>query len=121
MKTTNRNESTGPQKTYLRRLLIEAFSHRYSDRAAPFDHNHLERVTKAEASQAIEALVAAKARGWTKIEPTAEQINAEEARSQAVKVRVARIKELRAMGYKCNGCTTDPDASASECELHTRM
>lgn len=53
------------QRWYLRLLLNEAFSRLYPDRTG-LDPNHLERVTRAEATNAIAALLDAKRRNWTR-------------------------------------------------------
>lgn len=116
--------ATGAQVSYLRRLLIEAFAHHYSDRVAPYDYNHLNGLTMSEASTAIEHLKAAKARGWIMLQPTVEQIAAETARSEATAIRVAKIRELRAQGFRCN-CRQQEDetddSDPSKCDLHSRM
>lgn len=118
------NTATSAQEAYLRRLLIEAFSHRYSDRAVPYDYNHLNGLTMSEASAAIEHLKAAKARGWTMLQPTAEEVATEATRSAAVAARVARIRVLREQGFSCN-CQELKDehgnADLTKCDLHSRM
>lgn len=57
---------TGPQQSYLRRLLDEAFSRGYSGDVS-LDRHHLERTGARYASFAIEHLKAAKERGWTEV------------------------------------------------------
>src|SRR5688572_878536 len=56
--------ATGPQIAYLRRLLDEAFAKGYPGRTG-LNRHHLGNVTRAEASQTIDRLKAAQARGWT--------------------------------------------------------
>ena len=52
------------QRSYLKRLLIEAFSHRYP---SVYDYNHLGgAISRADASAEIERLKSAKERGWPK-------------------------------------------------------
>lgn len=58
--------ATDRQITYLRALLIEAFSRRYP---TIYDYNHLENVRRDEASVEIDRLKGAKSRGWPKGEP----------------------------------------------------
>ncbi len=105
---------TGAQESYLRKLLIEAFSKLYSDRAIPYDYNHLNRITKSEASEAIAHLIAAKARNWVKLDRSVE-IAAEEKRSQETRARVEIIKSLRSQGLKCS--CQEPEDRAT-CKLH---
>lgn len=61
--STRDYSATDAQRAYLRRLLVEAFSHLYDHRTG-LDSHHLECVSAAEASQAIDSLKAAKAMGW---------------------------------------------------------
>ena len=56
-----RGAATGAQISYLRRLLIAAFAARF---ASSYDHHHLERISKRDASAEIDRLKAAQARGW---------------------------------------------------------
>lgn len=56
--------ATDAQKAYLRRLLDEAFAHRFTHGLC-LDPHHLDRLPKTEASAAISALLAAKARNWS--------------------------------------------------------
>lgn len=56
--------ATDSQITYLRRLLDEAFAHGRGSLGTCLDRNHLNGVTKAEASRAIDALLAAKRDNW---------------------------------------------------------
>lgn len=51
------------QKLYVRRLLNEAFAHHYVH-GLRLDPNHLDRLLKTEASDAIEKLKTAKQNGW---------------------------------------------------------
>jgi hypothetical protein len=62
--STVRGKITGPQLAYLRRLLIEAESHRYQG-AVHIDRHHVQGISARYASFAIEHLKAAKERGWT--------------------------------------------------------
>jgi hypothetical protein len=55
--------ATPAQLSYLRRLLHEAFAFRFE---TAFDVNHLDRVTRAEATLGISSLLAAKKAGWPK-------------------------------------------------------
>ncbi len=59
---------TDKQASYLKRLLIEAFAHRY---ATIYDYNHLGNVTREDASAEIERLKSAKSRGWLRGEKPA--------------------------------------------------
>lgn len=59
-----RGKSTERQLTYLRRLLIEAESHRYHG-DVHIDRHHMQGISARYASFAIEHLKAAKERGWT--------------------------------------------------------
>jgi hypothetical protein len=59
--------ATDAQKQYLKRLLIEAFSHHYKGHANCYDYHHLDNVTKQQASDAIQELLYAKKRNWDKI------------------------------------------------------
>jgi hypothetical protein len=52
---------TGPQLAYLRRLANEAFAHLVDSHV---DVHHLDAMSKAEASRAIDRLVQLKAAGW---------------------------------------------------------
>jgi hypothetical protein len=56
--------ATDAQRDYLRRLLDEAFANHHGTGGTHLDRNHLERVTKAEASEAISKLLAAKRDNW---------------------------------------------------------
>lgn len=64
--TRDRIYATDAQLTYLRRLLHEAFAHRFT---SYFDVHHLELVTKSEASAEIDRLLTAKRNGWPGREP----------------------------------------------------
>ena len=55
--------ATDAQRDYLRRLLDEAFVHHYAHDTG-LDRHHLGRVSKREASAAIDRLLAAKKGGW---------------------------------------------------------
>lgn len=55
--------ATDAQRAYLRKLLHEASSNLHHDRTG-LDPHHLDRVSAAEASRAIDCLKAAKAAGW---------------------------------------------------------
>lgn len=59
---------TDKQSVYLKSLLIEAFARRF---ATIYDYNHLERLTRDEASTEIERLKSAKSRGWPRDEKPA--------------------------------------------------
>ena len=59
---------TDKQTTYLRCLLIEAFARRF---ATIYDYNHLESLTRDEASAEIARLKSAKSRGWPRDEKPA--------------------------------------------------
>lgn len=56
--------ATDAQRAYLQRLLNEAFAHRYAH-GLRLDPHHLDRLPKTEASAAIAALLAARARNWS--------------------------------------------------------
>lgn len=56
--------ATDAQKAYLRRLLNEAFAHRFTH-GLRIDPHHLEGLPKTEASAAISMLLAARARNWS--------------------------------------------------------
>lgn len=63
----NRNPNylaTDAQKSYLKRLLQEAFAIGFVHRTG-IDWHHMDRTTKEEAVKAITTLVEAKRRGWT--------------------------------------------------------
>lgn len=55
--------ATDAQLCYLRRLLDEAFGNRYTHGLC-LDRHHLDRVTKSEASSAIDQLLSAKRNDW---------------------------------------------------------
>jgi hypothetical protein len=93
---------TSAQERYLRILCNEAFGKLYPVwNLLRIDANHLSGLEFSYASKCIDHLLAAKKRGWTVLEPSAAEIAAEEARTSAVRVRVAKIKELRALGFRC--------------------
>lgn len=54
---------TEAQASYLRRLLDAAFAN-YATLGAGLDRHHLDRITRAEASFAIDRLKACKVNGW---------------------------------------------------------
>lgn len=57
--------ATDRQIAYLKRLLIEAFSHRYP---TVYDHVHLDGIRREDASPEIARLKDAQSRGWPKEE-----------------------------------------------------
>lgn len=120
---------TSAQETYLRRLMSEAFSHLYDYTAVcgRIEPNRLHTMTRDEASQAIQHLIDAKARGWTAwAETPAAQANAaaEAQRSAATQARVAILRALKAQGHGCN-CAEQrlevEQADESLCPLHSRF
>lgn len=65
--------ATPAQISYLRKLLNEAFGARYAGRTW-LDVHHLNRVTRGEASKAIDELTRAKANGWKVVETASDQV-----------------------------------------------
>lgn len=118
---------TSAQKTYLTRLLNEAFSKLYTP--TPFGHvalNQLHTMTMDQASDLLSHLLKAKARGWSSWESTAEgqaKATSDAERSKLTLERVTTIKALKAQGFVCNCATQMLEvdvADKSKCPLHSR-